>query len=48
MTTKVATQIPIPYEKIEEFCRKWHITRLEVFGSILREDFDPLRSADGL
>ncbi len=44
MTTKVATRFPIPYEKIEAFCRKWNITRFELFGSILRDDFDSNRS----
>jgi predicted nucleotidyltransferase len=41
MTTRVATRIPLPYEGIEKFCRKWNITRFEVFGSVLRDDFDP-------
>src|SRR6266851_10352526 len=40
MTTQVAARIPIPYDKIEEFCRKWKITKLELFGSALRDDFD--------
>ena len=40
MTTKVATRFPIPYKKIEAFCRKWSIIRFELFGSILRDDFD--------
>jgi predicted nucleotidyltransferase len=44
MTTRVTTRIPIPYAKIEEFCRKWNITRFEVFGSVLRDDFEPNRS----
>ena len=44
MTTKVATRFPIPYEKIEAFCRKWNIIRFELFGSILRDDFDSSRS----
>jgi hypothetical protein len=44
MTTKVATRFPIPYEKIETFCRKWNIIRFELFGSILRDDFNPERS----
>jgi hypothetical protein len=44
MTTKIATRLPIPYEKIEAFCQKWNITRFELFGSILRDDFDSNRS----
>jgi predicted nucleotidyltransferase len=44
MTTTVATRISLPHERIDRFCRKWHITRMEVFGSVLRDDFDPGRS----
>jgi predicted nucleotidyltransferase len=44
MTTTIATRISLPYEQIERFCRKWNITRFEVFGSVLRDDFDPERS----
>ena len=29
----------IPCEQIAEFCRRHHIRRLSLFGSILREDF---------
>jgi predicted nucleotidyltransferase len=31
-------------ESIAELCRHHGVRRLEVFGSILREDFDPARS----
>ena len=44
MTTTIATRISLPSRQIERFCRKWEITRLEVFGSVLRDDFDPERS----
>ncbi len=27
-------------EQIEAFCQKWKIVRLELFGSVLRDDFD--------
>ncbi len=27
--------------RIESFCRRWGILRLDVFGSILRDDFGP-------
>ncbi|MCZ7636108.1 MAG: nucleotidyltransferase domain-containing protein [Verrucomicrobia bacterium] len=36
--------IPIDREKVAEFCRARGIRRLSVFGSVLREDFDPERS----
>lgn len=28
-------------EAIEELCRRYHVTRLDVFGSALRDDFRP-------
>ena len=33
--------IDIPREKIAEFCRKNHIRRLALFGSILGDEFHP-------
>lgn len=36
--------IPIDREKIAEFCRARGIRRLSLFGSVLRDDFDPARS----
>ncbi|HUT98361.1 MAG TPA: nucleotidyltransferase family protein [bacterium] len=31
-----------PYiEKLEEFCRRWRITEVALFGSALRDDFGP-------
>jgi len=32
-------QIDIPKEEIADFCRRNHIRRLALFGSVLREDF---------
>lgn len=32
-------RIDIPKEELTEFCRKHHIRRLALFGSVLREDF---------
>ncbi|MDP6483577.1 MAG: nucleotidyltransferase family protein [Nitrospinota bacterium] len=40
--------IDIPKEKIAEFCRKHHICRLALFGSVLREDFRPDSDVDVL
>jgi predicted nucleotidyltransferase len=31
--------VDLPKDKIAEFCRRRHIRKLSVFGSILREDF---------
>lgn len=31
--------IAVPKDKITEFCRRHHIRRLSLFGSVLRDDF---------
>jgi predicted nucleotidyltransferase len=36
--------IQIDHEKIAEFCRGRGIRKLSLFGSVLRDDFDPERS----
>lgn len=36
--------IRIDREKIAEFCRARGIRKLSLFGSVLRDDFDPLQS----
>ena len=33
------SQLNIPKEEIKRFCRKYHIRRLSLFGSALRDDF---------
>src|SRR5436190_20333564 len=35
------TEIPVPTERLDDFCRRWKIAELRVFGSALREDFRP-------
>lgn len=40
--------VEIPQERIEEFCRKWHISELALFGSVLRDDFRPDSDIDVL
>ena len=32
-------RIPVDQERIERFCRRHHIRRLSLFGSVLRQDF---------
>jgi predicted nucleotidyltransferase len=32
-------RIELPREKIANFCQRWGIARLEIFGSALRDDF---------
>lgn len=33
--------IDLPSEAIADYCRRWKTTKLEVFGSVLRDDFGP-------
>ena len=41
-------RIDIPKDKISEFCRRNHIRRLALFGSVLRDDFGPDSDVDVL
>ena len=40
--------IEIPRDTIAEFCRRNHIRRLALFGSVLRDDFGPGSDVDVL
>jgi predicted nucleotidyltransferase len=40
--------LELPIEKIEEFCRKWKVSKFSLFGSVLREDFRPDSDVDVL
>ena len=44
MTTKIA----IPKDEIAAFCRRHHVRRLSLFGSVLRDDFTPDSDVDVL
>ena len=37
--TRLKINIPLP--QIEDFCRRWKIKELALFGSVLRDDFRP-------
>ncbi len=41
-------KITINRQRIAEFCRRHHIRRLALFGSVLREDFGPGSDVDVL
>ena len=41
-------KIDISRDKLGEFCRRHHITKLGLFGSVLREDFGPDSDIDVL
>src|SRR5438874_2629014 len=40
--------ISVDPEEITEFCRRWKITELALFGSVLRDDFRPDSDVDVL
>lgn len=42
----MSPQIPIDRDIIAEFCRRNHIRRLALFGSVLRDDFGPESDVD--
>jgi hypothetical protein len=42
------SQIDIPEDLVADFCRRHHIRRLSLFGSVLRDDFGPDSDVDVL
>ena len=42
------TKITVPRDEIAAFCRRHHIRRLALFGSVLRDDFTPESDVDVL
>jgi predicted nucleotidyltransferase len=40
--------IPIPKDELAALCRRWHIRKLSLFGSVLRDDFGPDSDVDVL
>ena len=40
--------LAIPHEKLQEFCRRWQIVELALFGLALRDDFGPDSDVDVL
>ena len=42
------TRINIPTDRVADFCRRCHIRKLMLFGSVLREDFGPESDVDVL
>jgi len=41
-------KIEIPADKVADFCRRHHIAKLSLFGSVLRDDFTPESDVDVL
>jgi predicted nucleotidyltransferase len=46
--TSRRVRIEIPHDRIVDFCRRHHIRRLALFGSVLRDDFTPDSDVDVL
>ncbi len=44
----MSLRIGIPEERISEFCRRWRIKELAIFGSALGDDFRPDSDVDVL
>ena len=44
----MSVRIDIPKQAIVDFCRRYHIRKLALFGSVLREDFGPDSDVDVL
>ena len=44
----MAIDIPIDSDRIADFCRRWKVTELALFGSVLRDDFRPDSDVDVL
>jgi len=44
----MSARIPIDRARIAEFCRRHHIRKLSLFGSVLRSDFGPDSDVDVL
>ena len=45
---EVYLPLPVEMARIEEFCGKWRVAELSVFGSVLRPDFRPDSDVDFL
>jgi len=44
----MSLRLEIPHEAIAEFCRRWRVKELAIFGSALREDFGAESDVDVL
>jgi len=46
--TTIHPHLNAKYEEIADFCRKWSVRELALFGSVVRDDFDPESDVDVL
>ncbi len=45
---RLQTRLDTSSEVIKAFCERWHVAELALFGSVLRDDFDPRSDIDVL
>lgn len=38
---QVHPRLPISNEQLDEFCQRWHVIELALFGSVTRDDYRP-------
>ena len=43
---QIQERLGVPMEAIREFCQRWNIVELALFGSIVRDDFGPESDVD--
>lgn len=48
MSSALTTNLELPAGSIGEFCERWKVVELAVFGSVLRADFGPESDVDVL
>ena len=46
--TVVASRVDLPKEKLAAFCERWGVAEVALFGSVLRDDFQPDSDIDVL
>ena len=44
----MSVAIEVDRRRVADFCRRWRVTELSLFGSVLREDFRPDSDVDVL
>ena len=48
MSSALSRNLNLSHRRIRDFCARWKVTELAVFGSALREDFGPDSDVDVL
>ncbi len=48
MVYQTTARIPLPGRRLSNLCRRYHVRRMALFGSVLRDDFRPDSDVDVL